>query len=167
LVVQEPVRVTDTIIRVRTTTGTTAVGLHAVLAAAHFGDLIDLPGMRPHGRARAGRRPTNTGEETDGRRAPSPEQDGTGDSVRAPFRREAGPAATDRCGFWGWSAAGVVKPWLRFQIEASAVRLSVPPDAAIADPAPGLMLDSGALLRERQGTTEQGPGRTRTHWMRS
>lgn len=46
-----PTRVTDNIIHVRTDNGTTAVGLHEVLAYAHGGRLIDLPGMRADQRA--------------------------------------------------------------------------------------------------------------------
>src|SRR5262245_8706027 len=41
-----PISVTDPIIRVRTPHGTQHVGLHDVLAHAHDGTLIDLPGMR-------------------------------------------------------------------------------------------------------------------------
>src|ERR1700730_9028331 len=41
-----PIVVTDPIIRVRTPDGTQHVGLQDVLARAHDGTLIDLPGMR-------------------------------------------------------------------------------------------------------------------------
>src|SRR5947209_2184591 len=44
-------RVTDPFVRIRVTEGTTAVGLHHVLARAHDGTLIDLPGMRSDQRA--------------------------------------------------------------------------------------------------------------------
>jgi hypothetical protein len=43
--------ITDPVIRVRTRDGTKPVGLHAALALAHNGQLIDLPGMRADQRA--------------------------------------------------------------------------------------------------------------------
>ena len=46
-----PISVTDPIIRVRTADGAIHVGLHGVLARAHDGTLIDLPGMRADQRA--------------------------------------------------------------------------------------------------------------------
>jgi hypothetical protein len=46
-----PILVTDSIIRVRTPDGTSAVGLHDVFAYAHEGKLVDLPGMRADQRA--------------------------------------------------------------------------------------------------------------------
>jgi hypothetical protein len=46
-----PVLVTDAIIRIRTADGTHTTGLHEVLARAHDGALIDLPGMRADQRA--------------------------------------------------------------------------------------------------------------------
>jgi hypothetical protein len=41
-----PIVVTDPIIRVRIQDGTKYLGLHEVLACAHDGTLINLPGMR-------------------------------------------------------------------------------------------------------------------------
>jgi hypothetical protein len=46
-----PILVTDPIIRIRTPDGTGHVGLQDVLARAHDGALIDLPGMRADQRA--------------------------------------------------------------------------------------------------------------------
>ena len=43
--------VTDPVLRARTAGGTSYVGLHAILAAAHDGTLLDLPGVRPDQRA--------------------------------------------------------------------------------------------------------------------
>src|SRR5262249_30804649 len=46
-----PVLTTDPFIRIRVSDGTTAVGLHDVLARSHDGTLIDFPGMRSDQRA--------------------------------------------------------------------------------------------------------------------